>query len=134
MFIFANCFRVNFHIFCVFWPAFMCCAHLKASWNTFWGCFQPFLLVLAIFHWFSSENKKETSKNSVLGYSLKLVDSLKGVPQFCRFGFIFSYFGLFLSIFEYHWVATTFLVTQNMFTIKYYSHYVMSRSAENPTK
>ena len=29
---------------------FRCCAHLKAGQNTFWGRFQPFLLISNIFH------------------------------------------------------------------------------------
>ena len=30
-------------ISCVFWPAFRCCANIKDSWNSFSGCFQPFV-------------------------------------------------------------------------------------------
>ena len=58
---------------CVFQPAFRCCTHLKADWNTFltnlkfFVDFRCFLLIFFI-------QKQEIKKNSVLSYSLKLVD------------------------------------------------------------
>ena len=42
---------------CVFRPAFGCCMHTEAGWNTFWGRFQPFLFILNLFNDFTSEIK-----------------------------------------------------------------------------
>ena len=47
---------------CVFWPAFWCCKHPKAGWNTFFSRFKPFLFFLNLFQWFHTWNHQNIWK------------------------------------------------------------------------
>ena len=80
MFLFVSHFFVFIYVFvalvcCVFQPAFGCAQHPKAGQNSFsWpfsNFFHHFKCFLVIFCW---KQEKNIWKDSVLGYSLKLLD------------------------------------------------------------
>ena len=69
---------------CVFWPAFGCCVHLKASRNTFFEPFSIFFVPLyTFFSNFTSEIKKKRLKRNKLKTAKKSISSFNQFLGVC---------------------------------------------------
>ena len=84
MFLFVN-------QYCVFWPAFGCCSHLKAGRNTFFQSFSNFFpLFKHVSVNFHLKSLKNVWKNYVLSYSLNAGILPERVRRIVFFRFIFT--------------------------------------------
>ena len=68
-------------IYCVFRPAFGCCIHPKAGWNTFFSHFEPFLFISNLFQQFHAWKKRKKLFFLIFVCSSKLVDMQKLVES-----------------------------------------------------
>ena len=69
------------NVCCVFWPAFGCCAHPRAGWNTFVQPFSTFFVHSHLFQLFHGCNHWKTSENEPKNIFRQFQGTPQGVKQ-----------------------------------------------------